>query len=65
MSFNKRYLPSIESLKEDYEKLSLSEFYIRHIKRVDAFIGATESLDFINEVFEEYKQEINKKPENK
>lgn len=60
MSFNKRYIPAIETLKADYEKLSLEDFYVRHIKRVDAFIGSGPALEFINEVTEEYIKERDK-----
>lgn len=61
MSFNKRYLPDIETLKSDYEKLGIDDFYIRHIKRVDAFIGSTEALDFVNSIIEKRSEDKNRK----
>jgi len=61
MSFNKKYLPSLETLQEDYENFGEEEFFAKYIKKVDAFIGSSEALDYIEKVREnKYKNEQNK-----
>jgi|LakMenEpi03Aug12_release.lakeMendotaPanAssembly.Ray.scaffolds.fasta_scaffold3023437_1 hypothetical protein len=53
MGFNKKYLRSLESVKEELEKTPDS---INYYMRADAFIGPKESVDYIYEFWESYKK---------
>jgi len=48
MSFNKKYLPSLEELKEHLEKYPETlSFYFK----ADALIGPPESIDYIDKLW--------------
>jgi hypothetical protein len=53
MGFNKKYLRSLESVKEELEKTPDN---INYYMRADAFIGPKESVDYIYEFWESYKK---------
>lgn len=57
MSFNKRHVPSVEVLKEQLTRLGMNSFLDRYTKP-DALIGSQESLDFIDDILEDYKEMI-------
>jgi len=48
MGFEKRYLPNLETLKQEYETLGHDEF-IRRILKYEALIGPTDSINFTTE----------------
>lgn len=54
MSFNKKYLPELHVLEDAFKELGDDGFYIRYIKKCEAFIGPSESIDYINKFTEEY-----------
>jgi hypothetical protein len=48
MSFNKKYLPIKEDLITILLENGSNRFYIWYVKTVDAYIGSTESIEFID-----------------
>jgi hypothetical protein len=63
MGFNKLWLPEVESLQEQLEKLGEIEFgkhWLRRFQKSDATIGSNESHEFIKPftdfAYNEYKQ---------
>ena len=52
MSYVKVYLPELDELKEriDSDNDKWIKFYAKH----DAFIGSSESVDYLNKKLEEY-----------
>ena len=55
MGFNKWYVPDLPDLKEMYEDMGHSEF-IKLAYRRDAFIGPTDSIDFINRLLKKEQE---------
>jgi hypothetical protein len=49
MSFNIKYLPSLDELKLEYERVGHSKF-LDHIKNYESFVGPVESQKFINKI---------------
>ena len=48
MSFNKRYLPTEKELIKFLYENGSDMFWRRFIKSTDAFIGSSESIDFVD-----------------
>jgi hypothetical protein len=48
MSFNKKYLPSLEELKEHLEKYPDN---LKYYFKADALIGPSESIDYIDKLW--------------
>ena len=46
MGFNKKYLPELKELKEEY-KTSGHEEFVRIYRKYDAFIGPAPSINFV------------------
>jgi len=59
MSFNKRYVPEVNKLKELLNEMGESYFLKIYLFNPDARIGSRESLDFIDEVYENHKMREN------
>ena len=57
MSYVRKRLPELDELKKEYEDLGHEEF-LRHYSKYDTFIGPSESMIFLNQVFK--KEELNK-----
>lgn len=57
MSFNKKFLPDSNSLIEHLASGGSTSFYLGYIKKVDAFIGPSVSIDFIDKFMEKYNVE--------
>ena len=57
MGFNIRYLPSLKELKKTYDRDGHEEF-VRSYKRTEAFIGPSQSINFVQKM-------INKKQKTK
>lgn len=50
MSFNKRFVRSLPEVKEEYFEQGHEEF-VKIYKKADAFIGPSDSIDFIEARF--------------
>jgi hypothetical protein len=59
MGFNKRYVPELNRLKELLVEMGESYFLKIYLFNPDAVIGSKESLDFIDEVYENHKMREN------
>lgn len=55
MGFNKRYIPEVNKLKELLNEMGENYFLKIYLFNPDARIGSRESLDFIDEVYENQK----------
>lgn len=55
MSFNKRYIPEVNKLKELLVEMGESYFLKIYLFNPDARIGSKESFDFIDTVYENQK----------
>jgi hypothetical protein len=53
MGFNKKYVRPLETLKEELKNNPDS---INYYMKADAFIGSKESIDYLDEFWEEYKK---------
>ncbi len=61
MGFHKRHIPSIEKLKEIRTSCSNDEEFLDKIwGKADAFIGSSESIRYLDEVYEELKKQKEK-----
>lgn len=61
MGFNKCFLPSIESMKEQIERDGLEEF-VRLYTKYDCITGETDRMEFLENKIQEYKDKINFTP---
>tara|TARA_B100000900_G_scaffold416279_1_gene451007 strand:+ start:17293 stop:17475 length:183 start_codon:yes stop_codon:yes gene_type:complete len=52
MSINKRHVPSLKMIKEQYNNIGHNSF-IRYWAKVEVFIGSSEGIDFIYSKIEE------------
>ena len=57
MGFNKRYLPELDQLVDFLNTHGSYEFYNRFVKKTDAFIGPSDSVEFIDKFLESYETE--------
>jgi hypothetical protein len=55
MSFNKKYIPTKRELITILSENGSSNFYNGYVKKVDAYIGSPESMDFINEFVDKWR----------
>jgi hypothetical protein len=53
MGFNKCYLPSIESMKEQIERDGLKEF-VRIYRKYDSISGESDRMEFLENKIREY-----------
>lgn len=61
MGFNKCYLPSIETMKEQIERDGLEEF-VRLYGKYECITGETDRMNFLEDKFKEYEDKINYTP---
>lgn len=54
MSINKIYLPELSEMVSYLEKNGHEEFYIRYVRKREAFLGPIESVEFIHKIMDEY-----------
>ena len=54
MSFNKKYLPAKKELAAVLLKNGSSSFYRGFVKKVDAYIGPSESTSFIRDFVDKW-----------
>lgn len=54
MSFNKKYLPKEKELIRFLLENGSDSFWRGYVKTVDAYIGSSESMDFIHEFMEKW-----------
>ena len=57
MSINKVFLPERKSLKEFLKQNGSQSFYKRYAKNVDALIGSSKSIDYIDKFINKYRNE--------
>ena len=57
MSINKVFVPEIKSLKEFLKQNGSELFYKRYVKNVDALIGSSKSVDYIDKFKNKYRNE--------
>jgi len=53
MSINKVFLPELKELKEFLHLHGKDKFYQRFIKKREAFIGSSDSMNFIDKFIEQ------------
>lgn len=53
MSFNKKYVRDLETVKQEFDRLGEKEF-IKIYSKCDAFIGSSDGIDYINETLNNY-----------
>lgn len=51
MTYIRKRLPELEEIKQEYERDGHEKFY-RIYSKYDTFMGPSESMDFLNSVFE-------------
>lgn len=56
MGFNKKMLQECDKLSQYLKDNGSHQFYRMHIRKVDAFIGPHDSMNFINMFIEKYRQ---------
>ena len=54
MSFNKLIVPEVEVLKTFLNENGSNEFYIKYVRRIDAMMGDSDGMDFIEEFENKY-----------
>ena len=55
MGFNKKYLPPLQELKQ---RLADNPEAVKYYWNADALIGPSESVDYIQHLWEEHQKEI-------
>lgn len=63
MSFNKKVIPEVEVLKTYLKENGSNSFYMRYIKSVDAMMGNSEGIDYIEEFETKYYNRNENDPE--
>jgi hypothetical protein len=63
MSFNKKIIPEPEVLITYLKEYGSNSFYIRYIKNVDAMMGNSEGIDYIEEFETKYYNRNENDPE--
>lgn len=57
MSFNKKYLPSVEKLIQIRESYSSDEEFLEdYFRKTDAVLGSPDSFEYIRQIRERVKQ---------
>jgi len=60
MGFNARYIPDLETLKKRrQEHENDEEFFTETVGKSDSLIGPSDSLDFLDSIYEEIKKKKN------
>lgn len=54
MSFNKKFLQDITTLKNLLKSEGSERFYFIYVKKADAYVGSSESIKFIDKFVEKY-----------
>jgi hypothetical protein len=57
MSINKVFVPERKALKEFLKDNGSELFYSRYIKKTDALIGSSKSIDYIDKFINKYSNE--------
>jgi hypothetical protein len=57
MSINKIFVPERKSLKQFLKDNGSELFYKRYVKNVDALIGSSKSVDYIDKFKNKYRNE--------
>ena len=57
MSFNKLFVPDLVELQKFLQEKGSVEFYSRFFRKIDAFIGPSDAVDFLNKFSEKYDKE--------
>jgi len=57
MSINKVFVPERKALKEFLKHNGSKSFYLRYAKKVDALIGSSKSIDYIDKFINKYRNE--------
>lgn len=66
MSFNKRYIQDIDTLKKRREEYSSDrEFLSSVVGKSDALIGSKESLAYLDSIYEKINDELDGKNPNR
>lgn len=58
MSFNKLFVPEVEYLQEFLKNNGSLKFFNQYVNKRDAFIGPTDSVDFLNKFIERYDKAV-------
>lgn len=54
MSFNKKIIPEVEVLKTYLKEYGSTNFYIRYVKSIDAMMGDSEGIDYVEKFETKY-----------
>lgn len=57
MSINKIFVPERKSLKQFLKDNGSELFYSRYVKKTDALIGSSKSIDYIDKFKNKYRNE--------
>lgn len=57
MGFNKWFVPDLQELQKMYSTLGHQEF-ITFVNKRDAFVGPTDSINFINQILKKEKENV-------
>jgi|694.fasta_scaffold11162_7 hypothetical protein len=63
MSFNKRIIPKVEVLETYLKENGSNAFYWKYIRKVDAMIGNSKGIDYIEEFGTKYYNKNESDPE--
>ena len=61
MSINKIYLPEVKVLKKYLKENGSERFYYTYIRKREAFIGDSNSVDFVDQFCKTYFKDDNQK----
>lgn len=56
MSINKIYLPEVNVLEDYLSREGSASFNMRYVRKREAFIGSSESIEFINNFYIKYSR---------
>jgi len=57
MSINKIFVPEKKELKQFLKNNGSELFYLRYVKKADALIGSSKSIDYIDKFINKYSNE--------
>lgn len=57
MSFNKLLVPDLDKLQKFLQEKGSVAFYSRFIRKMDAFIGPSDAVKFLDKFIEKYDKE--------
>lgn len=55
MGFNQCFLPTIETITEEFERVGLEQFVSRY-RKYDSLAGSSESMDFLEQKQKEWRK---------